>query len=276
MKDKYFFHHFNSRFFKISGKDSKTFIQNLITNDIEKCSDGSIIYSCLLTPQGKFLADFFIFNINENYFFETNEKFYENLINRLKIYKLRSDIQIEEVNNYYSYSIFNINYEVDYTILLNDPRNSNLGKKLILNNKIKISDSNIEEISEIEYHEILIENTTPYSPIDILENKSLLLENNFDNLNAIDWDKGCYVGQEITARMKYRGLLKKKLYPLKLKTGSVLVGDELIVNNEKIGKIISKANSNIFASLNINFVNELKNNNKNLNINNSLIFDFLD
>ena len=276
MKDKYFFHHFNSKFFKISGKDSKAFIQNLITNDIQKCSNGSIIYSCLLTPQGKFLADFFIFNINKNYFFETNEKFYDNLISRLKIYKLRSDIQIEEVNNYYSYSIFNINYEVDYTILLNDPRNSNLGKKLILNNKIKISDSNIEEISEIEYHEILIENTTPYSPLDILENKSLLLENNFDNLNAIDWDKGCYVGQEITARMKYRGLLKKKLYPLKLKTGSVLVGDELIINNEKIGKIISKANSNIFASLNINFVNELKNNNKNLNINNSLIFDFLD
>ena len=56
MKDKYFFHHLNSRFFEISGKDSKSFIQNLITNDIEKCNDGSIIYSCLLTPQGKFLA----------------------------------------------------------------------------------------------------------------------------------------------------------------------------------------------------------------------------
>ena len=129
MKDKYFFHHLNSRFFQISGKDSKSFIQNLITNDIEKCNDGAIIYSCILTPQGKFLADFFIFNISENYFFEINE---------------------------------------------------------------------------IKYHEILISNTTPYSPFDILENKSLLLENNFDNLNAIDWDKGCYVGQEITARMKYR------------------------------------------------------------------------
>tara|TARA_A100001011_G_scaffold397233_1_gene497599 strand:+ start:4101 stop:4931 length:831 start_codon:yes stop_codon:yes gene_type:complete len=275
MKDKYFFHHLNSRFFKISGKDSKAFIQNLITNDIQKCSNGSIIYSCLLTPQGKFLADFFIFNINENYFFETNEKFYENLISKLKIYKLRSDIQIEEVNNFYSYSIFNIDYEYDYTIQLNDPRNSNLGKKLILNNKIKISDNNIETISEIEYHEILIANTTPYSPFDILENKSLLLENNFDNLNAIDWDKGCYVGQEITARMKYRGLLKKKLYPLRLKVGSVLAGDELIINNKKIGTIISIANSNIFASLNINFINELKKNNKILTINDSLTFDFL-
>ena len=85
-------HHLNSRFFQISGKDSKSFIQNLITNDIEKCNDGTIIYSCLLTPQGKFLADFFIFNINENYIFETNDKFYSNLIGRLKIYKLRSDI----------------------------------------------------------------------------------------------------------------------------------------------------------------------------------------
>ena len=275
MKDKYFFRHFNSRFFKISGKDSGPFIQNLITNDIQKCNENSIIYSCLLTPQGKFLADFFIFNINENYFFETNEKFYENLISKLKIYKLRSDIQIEEVNIFYSYSIFNIDYEYDYTIQLNDPRNSNLGKKLILNNKIKISDSKIEEISEIEYHEILIASTTPYSPFDILENKSLLLENNFENINAIDWDKGCYVGQEITARMKYRGLLKKKLYSLKIKAGSVLVGDELIINNKKIGKIVSIANSNIFASLNINYENELKKNNKILAINESLAFDFL-
>ena len=275
MKDKYFFHHFNSRFFKISGKDSKAFIQNLITNDIEKCNESSIIYSCLLTPQGKFLADFFIFNINGNYFFETNQKFYNNLFNRLKIYKLRSDIQIEEVKDLNSYSIFNIKYDTDYIILSNDPRNNNLGNKLIINDKIKISDSNIEEINETEYHEILIANTTPYSPFDIFENKSLLLENNFDNLNAIDWDKGCYVGQEITARMKYRGLLKKKLYSLKLKAGSVLVGDELMIDNKKIGIIVSIANSNIFASLNINYVNELKKNNKILNINDSLAFDFL-
>jgi len=105
--------------------------------------------------------------------------------------------------------------------------------------------------------------------------RKLLIENNFDNLNAIDWDKGCYVGQEITARMQYRGLLKKKLYALKIKNGDVLEGDELIVDNKKIGTIVSKANSNIFAALNINFVNEIKNKNQNLVINDSLSFDFL-
>ena len=275
MKNKYFFHHLNSKFFIIYGKDSKSFIQNLITNDIEKCEDGKIIYSCLLTPQGKFLADFFIFNINDNYFFETNDKFYNNLLGRLKIYKLRSEIEIKEINNLYSYSLFNIDYEGDYNVYLNDPRNINLGKKLITDKKILIEKERFKEINETKYHEILINHTTPYSPFDILENKSLLLENNFDNLNAIDWDKGCYVGQEITARMKYRGLLKKKLYALKIKSGDVLEGDELIVDNKKIGTIVSKANSNIFAALNINFVNEIKNKNQNLVINDSLSFDFL-
>ncbi len=275
MKDKYFFHHFNSRFFEISGNDNKSFIQNLITNDIEKCNDREIIYACLLTPQGKFLADFFIFNLNDKYIFETNNKFYNNLLGRLKIYKLRSDIEIKEINNLYSYSVFNKNYKSDYNIFLNDPRNINLGKKLITNKKIFKEEDTFKEIDETEYHEILIANNTPYSPFDILENKSLLLENNFDDLNAIDWDKGCYVGQEITARMKYRGLLKKKLYSLKLKAGDVLVGDELIVDNIKIGTIISKANSNIFAILNINFVNKFRRNNQILVINDSLVFEFL-
>ena len=276
MKDKYFFHHFNSRFFKISGKDSVSFIQNLITNDIEKCTNGSIIYSCLLTPQGKFLADFFIFNVNDSYFFETNKKFYNNLLARLKIYKLRSDIEINEVSNLHSYSIFNIDYNTENIVLLNDPRNINLGKKLILGKEILINDNEAIEINETEYHEILIENTTPYSPFDILENKSLLLENNFDNLNAIDWKKGCYVGQEITARMKYRGLLKKKLYSLYLSKGEIEDNKELFVNNKKIGYIISKANYKIFAVLNIEFVNELKKSSSQLTLDNSLVFDFLE
>ena len=275
MKNKYFFHHLNSKFFIIYGKDSKSFIQNLITNDVEKCEDGKIIYSCLLTPQGKFLADFFIFNINDNYFFETNDKFYISLLERFKIYKLRSDIKINEANDLFSYSVFNLDFKSNYKIFSDDPRNINLGKKLITNKLVSIKDDTVKKISEKDYHEILIKNTVPYSPFDIVENKSLLLENNFDNLNAINWDKGCYVGQEITARMKYRGLLKKKLYSLKLMAGDVLEGDELIIENKKIGTIISKANSHIFAVLNIDFVNKIKKNNQSLVVNNSLAFDFL-
>ena len=83
----------------INGLDAKDFLQNLISNNINKVSDNSSCFASLLTPQGKFLADFFIFNINGNYIFETNDKFYSNLIGRLKIYKLRSDLEIKEINN---------------------------------------------------------------------------------------------------------------------------------------------------------------------------------
>ena len=275
MENKYFFHHSNSRFFKISGEDSKSFIQNLITNDISKCENNKIIYSCILTPQGRFIADFFILKKDGYYIFETDKKFFENLLNKLNIYKLRSNIVIEQIH-LFSYSLFNYHYDSSYLIQSKDPRNLNIGIKLILQKKIGLLQNNLEEIDETDYHEILISNNIPYSPIDLLESKSLLLENNFDNLNAIDWQKGCYVGQEITARMKYRGLLKKKLYSLKVYKGDITNDKELLVNGKKIGHIISKAHSKIFAVLNIEFVDELRKKSKKLELDSSLVLDFLD
>ena len=275
MKNKYFFNHKNSRFFRVSGEDSITFIQNLITNDINKCKNNDIVYSCLLTPQGKFLADFFIFKNDDSFYFETDKKYYKNLINKLNIYKLRSNIDIKEVENIFSYSIFNFSYNFDSLVQNNDPRNLSLGKKVILSNKILLNDNNLKQINENEYHEILIKNSTPYSHLDMVENKSLLLENNFDNINAIDWDKGCYVGQEITARMKYRSLLKKKIYPMKIIKGDISIGSELIIDEKKIGYIVSKANSYIFALLNIEFVNILVKNNSKINLNDTVVLDFL-
>ena len=275
MKNKYFFNHKNSRFFKVTGEDSITFIQNLITNDINKCKNNEIVYSCLLTPQGKFLADFFIFKNNDSFYFETDKKYYKNLINKLNIYKLRSNIDIEEVENIFSYSIFNFSYNLDSLVQNKDPRNLSLGTKVILSSKILLNDNNLKQINENEYHEILIKNSTPYSPLDMVENKSLMLENNFDNINAIDWEKGCYLGQEITARMKYRSLLKKKIYPMKIIKGDIAIGNELIIDGKKIGYIISKANSYIFALLNIEFVNMLVKNNSKINLNDNIVLDFL-
>ena len=275
MKNKYFFNHKNSRFFKVTGEDSITFIQNLITNDINKCKNNEIVYSCLLTPQGKLLADFFIFKNNDSFYFETDKKYYKNLINKLNIYKLRSNIDIKELENIFSYSIFNFSYNLDSLVQNKDPRNLSLGTKVILSSKILLNDNNLKQINENEYHEILIKNSTPYSHLDMVENKSLLLENNFDNINAIDWDKGCYVGQEITARMKYRSLLKKKIYPMKIIKGDIAIGNELIIDGKKIGYIVSKANSYIFALLNIEFVNILVKNNSKINLNDNVVLDFL-
>ena len=102
----------------------------------------------------------------------------------------------------------------------------------------------------------MIQNKVPYSPFDLQENKSLLLENNFDNINAISWNKGCFVGQEITARMKYRALLKKQLYALELISGNINIGDKIIEKEVNLGEVISKANQYIFCMLKIELVKE--------------------
>ena len=109
------------------------------------------------------------------------------------------------------------------------------------------------------YKEILMKNLIPYSPDDLIVNKSLLLENNFQNINAISWDKGCYVGQEITARMKYRALLKKKIYTLEIISGSIQVGEKITINDISIGEIISITNKFTIAMLKIDTANALIN-----------------
>ena len=192
----YFYKNSNSQFLSIEGEDSNEFLQNLITNDINKCSKDNFLYSCLLTPQGKFLSDFFIFKKDEKFLLETHSFFYEKLLKKLNLYKLRSKIHINEINNLHSFSVFgDLQNDQDTYIFDNDPRNANIGLKLIHSKKNPRILNGINEINEEKYHEILIQNLVPLSHYDLEENKSLLLENNFENLNSISWDKGCYVGQ---------------------------------------------------------------------------------
>ena len=92
----------DSRFVSISGEDKSDFLQGLITNDIKKCDSNMPIYSCLLSPQGKFVADFFIINFKNRFLIEIHDKFLNEFLNKLKIYKLRSRININEENNFVS------------------------------------------------------------------------------------------------------------------------------------------------------------------------------
>ena len=272
----YFYKNSNSQFLSIEGEDSNEFLQNLITNDINKCSEDNIIYSCLLSPQGKFLSDFFIFKKDEKYLIETHSFFYEKLLKKLNLYKLRSKVHINEVNNLYSYSVFgDIQKDQDTFIFNIDPRNKNIGLKLIhLKKNPEILDS-LNEINEEKYHQILIQNTVPLSHYDLEENKSLLLENNFENLNSISWDKGCYVGQEITARMKYRALLKKKIYSLEIKEGSPLIGQVIKDNENEFGEIISIKNDSVLAMLKIELAEIKINKKKQIKTNEGLVLEFI-
>ena len=248
----YFYKNTNARFISFEGEDSSEFLQNLITNDINKCKSKNILYSCLLSPQGRFNSDFFIFKKDEKFILETHSFFYEKLLKKLNLYKLRSKIFIKEIENIYSYSIFgDLKIKEDFIVFTIDPRNNNIGKKLIHESANPKILNNLTEINENKYHEILIKNTVPLSHYDLEKNKSLLLENNFENLNSISWDKGCYIGQEITARMKYRALLKKRIYSLTLKEGSPQIQQTIKEKENELGRIISIENNSILAMLKI-------------------------
>ena len=192
------------------------------------------------------------------------------------MYKLRSNINIEEIKLFYSFIIFGeLEINNHYEILNFDPRNNNIGKKLIQYDPLIKFNEKIIEIDEKKYHEILIKNKVPYSPFDLQENKSLLLENNFDNINAISWNKGCFVGQEITARMKYRALLKKQLYALELISGKINIGDKIIEKGVVLGEVISKANQYIFCILKIELVREKSEKKALLDIDSSTTLKFM-
>ena len=272
----YFYKNINSRFLSIEGEDSNQFLQNLITNDINKCTEYNMLYSCLLSPQGKFLSDFFIFKKDERYLIETHSFFYEKLLKKLNMYKLRSKVHVNEVNNLYSYSVFgDLKKDQDTFIFYIDPRNANIGIKLIHLKKNPEILNSLNEINEEKYHQILIQNIVPLSHYDLEENKSLLLENNFENLNSISWDKGCYVGQEITARMKYRALLKKKIYSLEIKDGSPIIGQQIKDDENEYGKIINIKNDSVLAMLKIELAEKKINTKQQIKTNEGVILKFI-
>ena len=252
-----YFNLVDSKFLSISGEDRGNFLQDLITNDIHKCDSTNSIYSCLLSPQGKFIADFFIIDHKNSYLIETHKKFVKDLINKLKIYKLRAKVEINIVDDLLSLSIIENNdllqSEADI-LLFKDPRNDKLGNKIfVAKNKFKEIEKkyNLIEDNFEKYRELLIKKLIPFSSEDLIQDKSLLLENNFDKINAIDWEKGCYVGQEITARMKYRALLKKSIRAVEIISGHVYRGNQINFNQNKVGEIISSFNKLAIAMLKI-------------------------
>lgn len=190
---------------EIKGDDRKKFLQGLITNDVEKVSQSHLIYSCMLNPKGRFLYDFFIFERNDSLFLDCFEPRRDEIIKKLKFYKLRSKVEIIKDDALICVQYFT-NSEDKKGI--KDPRHLNLGFRGYITEEQK---SGCEILPHSQYDMLRIENKIPESELDLTYEKSIILEFGFDDLNAIDYQKGCYVGQELTARTHYKGEIRKKL-----------------------------------------------------------------
>ena len=240
----------------INGLDAKDFLQNLISNDINKVSDNSSCFASLLTPQGKFLYEFIVIKHKSGFFIDCEKNQSEEILKLLNIYKIRSRVEILNLSNefvvasfgYEKYlSIegskdvlgFTFKYREDPIIL--DPRNKNLGARLIINleklylslKKLDLKDDKIENYY-IKSHNLGI---VPKN-LNKLKNKIFGIECNFEELNGIDFKKGCYVGQENTARIKLKNKLSKRLLPVKIIDGKINEDEKIYNNNIEIGKVL--------------------------------------
>ncbi len=240
----------------INGEDAKDFLQNLISNDINKVTNNSSCFTSLLTPQGKFLFEFILVKHKSGFFIDCEKSQSDEIYKQLNLYKIRSKIEILNLSNEFVVASFGhekylsiegskdivgftFKYREDPIIL--DPRNKNLGARLIINleklylslKKLDLKDDKIENYY-IKSHKLGI---VPKN-LNRLQNKLFGIECNFEELNGIDFKKGCYVGQENTARIKLKNKLSKRLLPIKLIDGK-LSEDEKIYNNEvEIGKVL--------------------------------------
>ena len=239
----------------ITGDNAKNFLQNIITNDIEKVNNSCSIFSALFTPQGKYLFEFFLIQSNDGYLLDCDSKATNEIINYLTKYKLRSKIEIKNKSNEYIIGIISLekfneiqkseNKQTDTIEYRNssifiDSRNKKLGARILSTlEKLHLTIKKLElkitkpEIYFKEAHILGI----PIKGVESLKEQLFGLEANFEELSAIDFKKGCYIGQENTARMKLKNKLRRRLLPIS-STEKLNLGEEIFYDKIKIGKIL--------------------------------------
>ncbi len=220
---------------RVTGADARSFLQGMISNDMDKLAPNRALWAAFLTPQGRFLHDLFLTaSGDEAILLDCETERRDDLRRRLGIYKLRAKATIEDVTEAYRVAVL-FGDEALSTLGLTpetgqaaafaggiayvDPRLPALGARAILpadTAEKMLSDAGFEPADLAAYDALRIGLGIPDGSRDMEVEKALLLENGFDELHGIDWEKGCYVGQELTARTKYRGLVKKRLLPVEI------------------------------------------------------------
>ena len=262
----------------ISGDDARDFLQNIVTNDIKKVTSKNSVFSAILSPQGKYLSEFFIIQIKKGYLLDCDGDSTSELITNLKKYKLRSDVNIEDLSTDFVIGIISVekfkNLQTDTksnddtinyrdTPIFLDPRRRELGARIFSKLDklyLTIKKLQLKIVNELDYYSLAFSYGIPEKGLINLKNQLFGLEANFEQLNAIDFKKGCFVGQENTARIKLKNKLSRRLFPLKV-NGVVQIGNEIHCNEKIVGKIlIDKPFPFALIKLNDHNLKELKQN----------------
>ena len=240
----------------ISGDDARSFLQGLISNDINKVSKTQAIHAALLTPQGKYLHDFFIAEAADGTLLLDGERArLDDLSKRLKLYKLRAKVDIADQSD--DWSVAALLPRPDGLpndqgaakaeaggVVFTDPRLPALGARAVLpasSCEATLSGLGYTAGKTADYDLLRMELGVPDGSRDMVVDKSILLESGFDELNGVDWNKGCYMGQELTARTKYRGLIKKRLMPVEIDGALPEPGTPVMMDGKEVGEVRSSS-----------------------------------
>ncbi|MGV6804346.1 MAG: CAF17-like 4Fe-4S cluster assembly/insertion protein YgfZ [Ruegeria sp.] len=228
------------RILRLTGADTESFLQGLVTNDIRKLEDG-LVYAAILTPQGKYLADFFLKRDLDSVLLDVSEAHAEALVKRLSMYKLRADVTIEATNLHLQRGS---GPAPDGA--LRDPRHPDLGWRAY---------SHAPEADDgTDWDAIRVRHCIPETGIE-LTSDTYILEAGFEALNGVDFKKGCYVGQEVTARMKHKTELRKGLRTVAIE-GEAREGTEILLAGKSVGTLFSQSGNRAIAYLRLDRAGE--------------------
>ncbi len=209
---------------RLGGGDMRTFIQGLISNDITLLTPDHALYAALLTPQGKYLFDFLLLDRGDSILLDVERQRLAALIQRLTMYRLRADVTLSDVSEDHAVlAVFDRSAIPPGAIAdpaaLVDPRLPELGLRLVLpRDRVAgfIAAHGLQQVDQAEYDRLRLTLGVPDGSRDLVVDRSLLLESGFEELHGVSFTKGCFVGQELTARTKHRGLVKKRLLPVRV------------------------------------------------------------
>ncbi len=241
---------------RIDGEDRVAFLQGLVSNDVSRVGADRAIYAALLTPQGKFLHDFFIAAIGDSLLIDCEGDRRDDLFRRLRMYRLRSKVELTDVTEELTVhaafgegaaGLAGENPSAGQAmpngegVSFVDPRLAGAGLRYIMpaGTVPETGDLAVSAATADDYDRWRLSLGLPDGSRDMVVEKAILLESGFEALNGVDFDKGCYMGQELTARTKYRGLVKKRLMPVRITGDLPEPGTAIMAGDRDVGEIRS-------------------------------------
>jgi len=257
----------------VAGPDRRSFLQGLVSNDVARVGADRAIYAALLTPQGKYLHDFVMVEKDDAIWLDAEAARLADLKRRLSVYRQRAKVELAECPELAVAAAFGagvlemlgvaggvgIARPMADGVVFADPRLVALGARVLLPREVTGSTLaglglSLANVEEWDRHRLAL--GIPDGSRDLVLDKSILLEAGFDELHGVDWQKGCYVGQELTARTKYRGLIKRRLFPVRIDGAVPPAGTVVVADGKEAGEMRSAQDGIGLALLRLDAVSQ--------------------